>query len=304
MPVRDGERFLGKALESILEQTLDDFELIVVDDGSTDATGEILRSYADARLRVVDQPRLGLVAALNRGLGAARGRFLARMDADDISLPTRLERQLELLERTHGAGLAATWYEVIDEEGRVLETVVLPLAHDDLVRRLLLRNPFKHGSIMLRSEILASVGGYRDAYGANEDYDLWRRIAGRSRLLVVPEVLYRYREHGTGHSKMTELDRSAQRERLRDELWSAAKARDYHVVEIVRTAHGYARDDPLLLRDYVDDQWAIAREALVRGRLSLGTKALATAAVAEPSRLRKLGRVVRRLARGRPGRRR
>src|SRR5262245_11275387 len=195
LPVHNGERFLREALDSVLGQTFGDLELIVVDDGSTDSTPSILGLYPDSRLRVLTLPHVGLVEALNHGVGQARGRFVARMDADDVSLPSRLERQVELLDRRREAGLVATWVAVIDEQGRQVDQRVLPAQHVDLHRRLLLRNPFQHGSVMLRREVFDRVGAYRDDYGHNEDYDLWRRVARAYELATVPEVLYRYRVH-------------------------------------------------------------------------------------------------------------
>src|SRR5437879_2375502 len=126
LPVRDGARFLRDALESVLAQTLGDFELLVVDDGSQDETPEILAEVRDERLLVLRQERLGLVAALNRGIGAAHAPYLARMDADDVSLPERLERQLAYLDARPQVALVAPGVEAIDEQGRPGRVVVLP----------------------------------------------------------------------------------------------------------------------------------------------------------------------------------
>jgi glycosyltransferase involved in cell wall biosynthesis len=234
LPVRDGARFLRPALYSVLAQTLDDFELLVVDDGSTDETPEILAAVGDERLRVLRQEPAGLVAALRRGLAEARAPYLARMDADDVSLPRRLERQLAAL--ADGVGLVGCGVERIDEAGRVLGSHVLPPDDAALRRRLLLRNPFAHGSVVVRREALERAGGYRADYGANEDYDLWRRIARDWKLAAVPEILYRYREHPGAVTRSRVDERVESRERLRDELWRdpallAAVGRDPDRVE-------------------------------------------------------------------------
>ena len=118
LPVRDGARFLREALDSVLAQTLADFELLVVDDGSTDETPEILASVGDERLRVLRQEPAGLVAALERGIGEARAPYLARMDADDVSLPCRLERQVAFLDEQSQVALVVPGVESIDEAGR------------------------------------------------------------------------------------------------------------------------------------------------------------------------------------------
>jgi glycosyltransferase involved in cell wall biosynthesis len=273
LPVRDGERFVREAVESVLAQTYADLELIVVDDGSADATPEILRGFRDDRLRVLRQEPAGLVAALRRGVAEARAPLVARMDADDVSEPTRLERQVELLERRPRVGMVAAWTAVIDEEGRELRREVLPPAHEDLARRLLLRNPFQHGSVVVRRDALEAAGGYRDDYGANEDYDLWRRLARSWELACVPGVLYRYRVHG-GAVTQTDPERIERRERLRAELWRDYDARAYDVRGTVARARAA---DPQIRAGLEADQRALAREALRRGRPVLAAKALAAA---------------------------
>jgi glycosyltransferase involved in cell wall biosynthesis len=271
LPVHDGERFLAEAVDSILGQTLADLELVVVDDGSTDGTKRILAGYDDPRLRVVAQPHRGLVAALEAGVAETRAAYLARMDADDVSEPLRLERQVELLERRPRVGMAATWVAVVDETGRELGRHVLPAQHDDLVRRLLLRNPFQHGSVLLRRAALDGAGGYRDDYGANEDYDLWRRLARSWELACVPEVLYRYRVHA-GAVTQTDPERIARRERLRSELWRDYDTGAYDLRGTVARARAA---EPEIRRGLQADQRALVREALRRGRPLLAAKALA-----------------------------
>jgi glycosyltransferase involved in cell wall biosynthesis len=273
LPVRDGERFVREAVESVLAQTYADLELIVVDDGSADGTPEILRGFRDQRLRVLRQEPSGLVAALRRGVAEARSPLVARMDADDVSEPTRLERQVELLARRPRVGMVATWTAVIDEEGRELRREVLPSAHEDLARRLLLRNPFQHGSVVVRRDALEAAGGYRDDYGANEDYDLWRRLARSWELACVPEVLYRYRVHA-GAVTQTDPDRIARRERLRAELWRDYDARAYDVRGTIARARAA---EPEIRASLEADQRALAREALRRRRPVLAAKALAAA---------------------------
>ena len=236
LPVRDGARFLREALDSVLAQTLADFELLVVDDGSTDETPEILASVGDERLCVLRQEPAGLVAALERGIGEARAPYLARMDADDVSLPCRLERQVAFLDEQSQVALVVPGVESIDEAGRPGRRVTVPDDDAALRRRLLLRNPFTHGAVVVRAAAVRQAGGYRADYGANEDYDLWRRIARDWKLGAVPGVLYRYREHSGAVTRSRVDERVESRERLRDELWRdpallGAVGRDVDAVE-------------------------------------------------------------------------
>ena len=252
LPVRDGARFLREALDSVLAQTLTDFELLVVDDGSTDQTPQILASVRDERMRVIRQEPLGLVAALNRAVAEARAPLLARMDADDVSLPDRLDRQVAYLDARPDVALV-----VVGTEASGGTRIVLPDDDAALRRRLLLRNPFAHGAVAVRAEAVAHAGGYRADYGANEDYDLWRRIARDRQLGAVPEILYRYREHPGAVTRSRVDERVASRERLRDELW-----RDPALLRAV------GRDaDPVEAR-------ALLREALRRRRPGLALRVL------------------------------
>ena len=213
LPVRDGERFLAEAIESIRGQA---DELIVVDDGSTDGSAEIA---AGLGATVVRQEPLGLVAALTRGIAESSAPYVARMDADDVSLPGRLDRQVAFLEAHPRVAFVAPGVEVVDEAGTRIDEVVLPPDDASLRRRLLLRNPFTHGSVVLRRAALDAVGGYRSDYGANEDYDLWRRLARDWELAALPEILYRYRRHSQA-TTATDSGRVGRREQLRDELWN------------------------------------------------------------------------------------
>ena len=212
LPVRNGKRFLAEAIGSIVGRA---DELIVVDDGSTDGSAEIAARLDATVLR---QESLGLVAALTRGIAESTAPYVARMDGDDISLPERLERLVAFLDEHPRVAFVAPGVEVVDESGMRVGEIILPPDDASLRRRLLLRNPFTHGSVVIRRAALDSVGGYRADYGANEDYDLWRRLARHWELAAVPEILYRYRRHEQA-TTVTDPERVAQRERLRNELW-------------------------------------------------------------------------------------
>jgi hypothetical protein len=197
MPVRNGGRWLGEAIDSVVRQTLRDLELLVIDDGSTDQTPEILNDWSrrDRRVRGLRQSSLGLVAALNYGLAEARAPFLARLDADDRAAPQRLKRQVTVLNDNSSFGLLGSWAQRIDESGRPrgeLKPETSPQKLADILKR---GNPFIHSTIVLRTEIARRLGGYRSAFEAAEDYDLWLRMSEVTVLANLPEPLVQYRRH-------------------------------------------------------------------------------------------------------------
>jgi len=191
MPVRDLAPYVAASVESILSQTLADFEFVIRDDGSTDGTREILRSFAarDRRIRLFESDTsLGPAGSSNWVVEHARGDLIARMDGDDVSHPDRLRRQAAALDAYPDACLVGSLWEGIDEKGRL----VRPrdrwrLAHPSAF------SPFPHGSIMVRREAFARAGGYRVAADFWEDLDLYRRLSALGRLLVLPAALYRHR---------------------------------------------------------------------------------------------------------------
>ena len=201
MGVCDGARYLDAAVTSILGQTMADLELIVVDDASTDATPEILAGYDDPRLVVLRNERnLGLTPSLNRALGRARGSFIARQDADDRSLPGRLERQLAFLTERSDVALCGAWARFIDGSDRAAGAGHPPSDSADLAAGLLLENKIFHGTMLARRELMDALGGYREAFRYSQDYDLFLRALASHRLANVPEELYELRFHAASIS--------------------------------------------------------------------------------------------------------
>lgn len=195
--VYNGARYLSESIESLLCQEDVDFELIIVDDGSTDATPRLLAQFAarDARVRVIRQENLGLTQALIRGCAAARGNFIARQDADDLSLPGRLSTQAQMLARDNSLVFVSCWADVIGPNGEVLLTYTRPLGPEAATRMLLDRigGPPGHGSVMFRRDAYQRAGGYTPELYFAQDSDLWLRFGLIGRLQYVPEVLYQYR---------------------------------------------------------------------------------------------------------------
>lgn len=194
MAVRNGERFLEEALESVLSEPFGEF--VVVDDGSCDATPEILDAVGDRRLRVIRRPKRGLSPSLACAAKAARGSIIARMDADDLSLPGRFTAQVDYLSRNEDTAAVGTAAEVIDEYGtRTGWRSVSPERFQDLERGLASGSVFVHGAVMMRRDALLSAGNYNPRYLCCEDYELWTRMVKRGlKLQCMDAVLYAYRE--------------------------------------------------------------------------------------------------------------
>jgi glycosyltransferase involved in cell wall biosynthesis len=203
MPVRDGERFVGEAVESVLGQTLADLELIVVDDGSTDSTPALLAGFAraDARVRVLTQAVGGLTSALNAGCALVRAPLIARMDADDVALPDRLERQAAFLDAHPDVALLGGGIVLVDEAGREFDREPGRAAPD-----LSVQNELVHGTVVMRADAFRALGGYR--LDQSEDYDLWLRFDERHRVAALAEPVIRYRVH-SGQFSVTKLGRQA-----------------------------------------------------------------------------------------------
>jgi FkbM family methyltransferase len=197
MTVFNGEEFLSETVDSVLNQSFRDFEFIIVDDGSTDATADILSKYAprDSRIRVLRNGKKGRAASLNLGISLANGKYVANNDADDLATPGRLEEQVAFMERNPEVGVLGSAYEVITDSGAVIDLVRHPL-EDSEIRSVILRdNPICHSSAILRKDIALAVGGYRSTFEPSEDYDLWLRMSERSKLANLHNVLVRYRVH-------------------------------------------------------------------------------------------------------------
>ena len=200
MSAYNEERFVRESVETILGQTLRDFEFIIINDGSTDGTRAILESYSDPRIRLVHQPNLGLTKALNAGLRMARGEYIARQDAGDASLPQRLDRQVAYLDRHPDIAVLGAWMESIDEEGDCLGVWTAPTDTWLIRWRLLFNNCLPHTAVMYRKRTVSALGGYDESSPLAEDYDLWMRLSRTSAMANISDVLVRYRQRDTGLS--------------------------------------------------------------------------------------------------------
>lgn len=210
MAVYDGERYLAEAIDSVLTQSLRDLELVVVDDGSNDATPAILADYSagDGRVVVKRQHNTGRVIALNRGVAIARGALVARLDADDVAMPDRLERQREFLCEHPETALVGGAARLIDERGRAFGDTQYPTTDAAIRRAFAYTTPFVHSAVMLRREAFDRIGGYRTNFPETEDLDLWLRLAERHELANLPQLVVAYRMHG-GQATVRQLELQA-----------------------------------------------------------------------------------------------
>jgi len=193
MSVYNDERYVGAAVESILEQTFEDFEFIIVNDGSTDRTREILSAYNDSRIKIFDQQNRGLTFSLNRGLSLARGEYIARMDGDDLSMPERFAREVTFLDENPRVGLVGTFAHRMDSRGRRINLYTYKTQPAEIRENLWVDCPFCHSAVMYRKACIDLVGGYRPRIGPAEDLDLWFRITEHFDGANIPEPLHSFR---------------------------------------------------------------------------------------------------------------
>jgi glycosyltransferase involved in cell wall biosynthesis len=195
LPVHNGEKYIGAAIESLLSQDFEDFEVVVVDGGSCDRTAEVVRGYGDRRIvlhQLIDNS--GLTVALNTGLLNSKSDLIARLDADDQCAPGRLRLQVEEMARRPNLGVLGGSAWIINSVGDVIGERNTVFGERSVLRTLRWRNPLMHSSVMFRRELVRSIGGYRDMR-QYEDYDLWLRMAAKGPIDNLNEKLIAYRIH-------------------------------------------------------------------------------------------------------------
>ncbi len=203
MPAFNAARFLPTAIASVLEQTYSDFEFIIIDDGSTDQTPLILQSYAnqDSRIKIITHPNMGMGKSLNEAMKIAKGNWIARIDADDIMMPQRLERQLIFLRENPELVVASSLVYYINEKGRTIGKYSSKFtSRADITEAVKNHMPigFHHPATIFRKDVIQSLGGYRPQFWPADDMDLWNRVAEAGHhVLVQPELLTKYRIHSS-----------------------------------------------------------------------------------------------------------
>ncbi|MDR0232182.1 MAG: glycosyltransferase [Dysgonamonadaceae bacterium] len=200
-PAYNAEEYISEAIKSVLNQTFTDFELLIINDGSTDKTEEIILSFEDKRIRYIkNETNLKLIATLNKGIDLARGKYIARMDADDICLPNRFEKQIDFLEKHSDYALCGSWAYLIDSKGKKTGRIKYIDKSKLLKISLLFSCPIVHPSTMLRTDILQQFK-YNPKALHTEDFELWLRIMNAGlRIANIPDFLIKYRWHSTNIS--------------------------------------------------------------------------------------------------------
>ena len=194
MPAFNAEKYIAEAILSVLGQSYTDFELLIINDGSTDGTSTIVRQFTDSRIRLIELPRQGISVALNTGLKEAKGYYIARFDADDICLPERLQKQLEFLDKNPDYVLVGCEVEYITEAGEHLFNFQCSAyTHEDIMRQLYVYCPFIHSGVMFRKEMVLRAGSYSPEAHNFEDYLLWIQLAKYGKYCNLPERLIKVR---------------------------------------------------------------------------------------------------------------
>jgi hypothetical protein len=205
LPVYNAEKYIAASIRSMLAQTYTNFELIIINDGSKDKSGDVIRGFDDSRIRYYEQENAGMGATLNRAITLAQGEFIARQDADDVSLPDRFAAQVTFLETQEEYGLVGARAAIVDENLKPTGRFhAHPLMHTDLTYDLLFDNPFVHSAVMMRKSMLDKIGPYALSKASLiQDYELWTRFARKFRVANLDENLVLYREVTSGMSQTT-----------------------------------------------------------------------------------------------------
>ena len=204
MNAMNGDPWIDECIQSVLAQTLQDFEFIIINDGSTDGTWQKINSYQDPRIRAFTQTNIGIAASANRGISLARAPYIARIDQDDVMLPTRLEKQLAFLDANPDVAFVCTFAQLIYEFELSEDYYRAPISSNALRLRLVFENPVVQPSVMMRTSLVTALGSYDESpelYSA-QDFELWTRLALNNSVGTIPEALtrYRVRRNSVSHS--------------------------------------------------------------------------------------------------------
>lgn len=220
MSVYNAQDYLNEAIESILNQSYENVEFIIVNDGSTDSSLNIIQSYMinDSRISLIDRKNKGLPFSLNEGINIAKGKYIARMDADDISLPTRIEEQVSFLDSHQNIGICGSWVEVF---GGRTGFIKHPISHEEMKMKMLFNVCFAHPTVMIRKDLFETKNiKYNVSYSNSQDYMLWSEIQSITCMANIPKILLRYRISEGSIGSLTDKSKSNARYNLIKPIYS------------------------------------------------------------------------------------
>jgi glycosyltransferase involved in cell wall biosynthesis len=233
MPAYNAEKYIGEAITSVLQQTYTDFELLIVNDGSTDSTASIINNFIDERIVVINQPNQGVASALNTGLEHARGTYIARFDADDVCYNYRLEKQIRFLQDNPEYILVGSEAKYILENGDFLfDFHCIAYSHEQIMDKLYFYCPFVHPTVMYKKENILNAGGYPTDAHNFEDYLLWTNLVGSGQFCNLTEPLIKYRLNSTSVTI--------------DEKWRGKRFRELKRTAVIRGSITAAEGNELL----------------------------------------------------------
>lgn len=261
MSVLNGQDYVRRAIDSILAQSFEDFELILVNDGSTDKTLSIMKSYKDERIIILDKKHQGLVPCLNDGISQARGVYIARHDADDSSMPERFAQQIDYLKAHPDCGAVTSFASLVDVDGNEKGIYEAPFLSADLKRRLYLGNTFVNGSSMIKRSLL-ETNPYVTTYGPTEDYALWTQLVSQTEFATIPQPLYRYQTHTGEITEFNSREDIKQTQNVNTALWDQKTFPASHWRELLKRGRYYKdysrKHDSSVYNQYISDQIALS----------------------------------------------
>lgn len=295
MAVFNSERYIRQAIESILNQEFKNFEFIIINDCSGDNSLEMIKDYSkkDKRITVINNhSNQGAASARNSGIKVARGKYIAIMDSDDISVLDRFKKSVAFLDAHKEIGLLGGAYKVIDEQGAEIGTVATFVKDIDIRRQMFIGCPFGHGTTMIRKSALDHVGSYNKDMHSSHDYDLWARVAKKYKMANLSTILCSWRINTKGITSTKKQEQTANAKKVNDKIWEKLELPDLTLGEAIRELRYYQKlDSPLnknLANNFKDQQYLLSI-ALIKRRFYLkGLKSLIAAFIIFPYGLLRL----------------